>query len=94
MLDGLLGQHALAYALAVFIVITTYKRLRLMPRWQQAVAVLLLLLIERVISAMVLGATRGQATDGMFWLTPVIGMLIWPWLFILLRDVRRKFRLS
>lgn len=94
MLDGLLGQHALAYALAIYIVITTYKRLRLMPMWQQAVAVFLLLMIERVISALVLGATHGQATDIMFWLSPVIGMLLWPWLYILLRDVRRKFRLQ
>jgi rod shape-determining protein MreD len=94
MLNGLLGQHALAYALSIYIVITTYKRLRLTPMWQQAVAVFFLLMIERIISAMVLGAARGQATDTLFWFSPLTGMLLWPWLFILLRDVRRKFRMQ
>jgi rod shape-determining protein MreD len=94
MLDDLLGHHALAYSLAIYVVMTTYKRLRLTPMWQQAVAVFLLLMIERIVSAIVLGATRGQATDALFWLSPLIGMLLWPWLFILLRDLRRKFRMQ
>jgi rod shape-determining protein MreD len=94
MLDDLLGQHALAYALAIYIVMTTYKRLRLTPMWQQAFAVFLLLMIERIITAIVIGATRSQTPDILFWLSPLTGMLLWPWLFILLRDVRRKFRMQ
>ena len=90
----LLGQHALAYALAIYIVMTTYKRLRLTPMWQQAFAVFLLLMIERIITAIVIGATRSQTPDILFWLSPLTGMLLWPWLFILLRDVRRKFRMQ
>ena len=58
MLDDLLGQHALAYALAIYIVMTTYKRLRLTPMWQQAVAVFLLLMIERK-----LGLSRGPQAE-------------------------------
>ena len=94
MLDALLGQHVLAYAVAIFIVITTYKRLRLMHAWQQALAVFLLLMIERIIAAVVLGMTRGQATDLSFWLPPLTGMLIWPLLGLLFSDFHRRARLG
>ena len=92
MLDALLGQHVLAYAVAIFIVITTYKRLRLMHAWQQALVVFLLLMIERIVTAVVLGMTRGQATDLYFWLPPLTGMLFWPLLGLLLSDFNRKVR--
>jgi rod shape-determining protein MreD len=94
MLDALLGQHVLSYAIAIYIVITTYKRLRLMHAWQQALAVFFLLMIERIIAAVVLGMTRGQATDLYFWLPPLTGMLIWPLLGLLFRNVYRKARLG
>jgi rod shape-determining protein MreD len=94
MLDALLGQHVLSYAIAIFIVITAYKRLRLMHVWQQALAVFFLLMIERIITAMVLGMTRGQATDLSFWFPPLAGMLIWPLLGLLFRDLYRKARLG
>ena len=92
MLDAVLGQHVLAYAVAIFIVITTYKRLRLMHAWQQALVVFLLLMIERIVTAVVLGMTRGQATDLYFWLPPLTGMLLWPLLGLLLSDFNRKVR--
>lgn len=92
MLDALLGQHVLAYAVAIFIVITTYKRLRLMHAWQQALVVFLLLMIERIVTAVVLGMTRGQATDLYFWFPPLTGMLLWPLLGLLLSDFHRKVR--
>ena len=92
MLDALLGQHVLAYAVAIFIVITTYKRLRLMHAWQQALVVFLLLMIERIVTAVVLGMTRGQATDLYFWFPPLTGMLLWPLLGLLLSDFHRTVR--
>ncbi len=94
MLDALLGQHVLAYAMAIYIVISTRKRLYLMPVWQQALAVFMLLLIERIIMAIVLGMTRGQTTDIYFWLRPLIGMLFWPLLGLLFRNFNRKLRLG
>jgi rod shape-determining protein MreD len=65
-----------------------------MHAWQQALAVFFLLMIERIITAMVLGMTRGQATDLSFWVPPLAGMLIWPLLGLLFRDLYRKARLG
>ncbi|MEN8213483.1 MAG: rod shape-determining protein MreD [Pseudomonadota bacterium] len=91
---SLLGQHVLAYAIAVYIVLILHKRLRLLPMWQQAITVLSLLYVERVIAALVLGITEGKLPNMQFWLPPVVGMLLWPWIFLLLRAIRQRYRIQ
>jgi rod shape-determining protein MreD len=92
MTGTLLGQHALGYALAMYLVLTLHQRLRLFPWWQQAVALGGIFATERLISFLVVGATTGQPQPWSHWVSPVVSMALWPWLFVILRDVRRKFR--
>ncbi len=92
--SSLLGQHALAYALAIYIVLIMHKRLRLLPMWQQALTVLFILYIERVVAALILGITDGLFPDMLFWLSPLIGMFLWPWIFIILREIRQNFHIQ
>lgn len=91
--SSLLGQHALAYVLSVYIVLIMHKRLRLLPMWQQAITVLFILYIERIVAALILGITDGLFPDLLFWLPPVIGMFLWPWIFITLREIRQNFHI-
>ena len=67
-------------------------RLRFFTLAQQALAVFALLLNDRIVVLMV----RGFSGEGMppwtFWLSPAVGMLLWPWLFLLLDDLRLKLR--
>jgi rod shape-determining protein MreD len=91
---SLLGQHALAYALSIYVVLIMHKRLRLLPMWQQALTVLAILYIERLVAALILGITDGLLPDRLFWLSPLIGMFLWPWIFILLRELRQYFRIQ
>ncbi|MEA3302148.1 MAG: rod shape-determining protein MreD [Pseudomonadota bacterium] len=90
---SLLGQHALSYAIPIYIVLIMHKRLRLMPMWQQALTILVILYIERLIAALILGITDGLLPDLLFWLPPLIGMFLWPWIFILLRELRQSFHI-
>lgn len=92
--SSLLGQHAITYALSIYIVLIMHKRLRLLPMWQQAVTVLALLYIERLIAALILGITDGLLPDMLFWLPPVTGMFLWPWIFIILREVRQAMHIQ
>jgi rod shape-determining protein MreD len=87
----LLGQHALGYALAMYLVLTMHQRLRLFPWWQQAAALGGIFATERLISFLVTGATNGQPQTWSHWLAPLVSTALWPWLFIIMRDVRRKF---
>jgi rod shape-determining protein MreD len=42
----------------------------------------------------VMGAT-GQPTPSLhYWLPTFLGMLLWPWVFVALRDLRRRFAVS
>ncbi len=90
----LLGQHALALSLIAFITLKMHQRLRLFPLWQQSLTVLVLLLIEKLLQLWVMGAVGQPAPPLLFWAPPLVGMLLWPWLFIILRDLRRRFQVS
>jgi len=86
-----LGQHALSLSLTVYLVIELHARIRSFPLPQQAVSVWILLLVERLVSLWVRGAT-GQPTPTLwYWMPTLVGMLLWPWLSILLRDLRQRF---
>jgi rod shape-determining protein MreD len=88
----LLGEQALRLAILVFLLLRFRPRLRFFPLSQQALAIFALLLNDRVIEA----AVRMFTGEGMpplaFWLAPVVGMLLWPWLFLLLDDLRLRLR--
>lgn len=87
----LLGQHALTLAVVAYLAVELHKRIRAYPLWQQALSVWVLLLVDRLLSLWVLGAT-GQPTPTLsYWFPAFVGMLLWPWLFIVLRDVARRF---
>ena len=90
----LLGQHALALSLIAYITQKMHQRLRLFPLWQQSLTVLVLLLIEKLLALWVMGAISQHFPSLTFWIPPIIGMLLWPWIFIVLRDLRRKFQVS
>ena len=90
----LLGQHALALSIIAFITQKMHQRLRLFPIWQQSLTVLVLLLVEKLLELWVMGAVSQPAPPLLFWAPPLVGMLLWPWIFIVLRDLRRKFQVS
>ena len=89
-LGTLLGQHTLALVVIIFINLNFYQRIRVLALAQQAIYIFVLLLINQVIVAWVEGVL-GRATPLLaFFSGPFIGMLIWPWVFVVLRDIRRK----
>lgn len=86
----LLGQHALSLVIIGYLTMRLHLRLRFMPLWQQASVVLLLLMLERLISAWILGVTRGAPDTFLFWMPALTSALIWPWVFLFLRRTRRQ----
>ncbi len=90
----LLGQHALALSLIAYITQKMHQRLRLFPIWQQSLTVLILLHIEKLFNMWIMGAISQPVPPLLFWAPPFVGMLLWPWIYIVLRDLRRKFQVS
>jgi rod shape-determining protein MreD len=87
-----LGLHALSLVIIVYLVTRFRARLRFFPPWQQALSVLALLLNDRIILLWII-SLRGEPLPSLaFWLPPIVGTLVWPWLFLLLDRYRGVMR--
>ena len=88
-----LGVHSIAMCLCIFVLAANYQRLRNYSVWQQAVVIGILTALYHL----VIFWLQHLLTDIYFifeYLWPVLtSMLIWPWLFLLLRKVRRQLRI-
>jgi len=94
LLGSVLGVHAAAMAIAVYIVAENFQKIRNFSVWQQA-------LITGVLAALYHLAVfwlQRFLIDITFltsYLYPVITTIVlWPWVFYLLRKVRRHFAIT
>ena len=92
---AILGQHAIGLVLVAFFVQLQYQRLRVFSLLQQALVIFVLLMFKQQLVLWISGMV-GQAPDNItsYFLPSVVGAVIWPWVFVLLRDIRRRFTLS
>ena len=88
---AILGQHALGLTVVIYIVHLQHQRMRVASLIQQAIVIFFLLLLKQLIVLWVSGIV-GRAPDTWLYFMPsLVGALLWPWLYIVLRDLRRKF---
>jgi rod shape-determining protein MreD len=94
LLGSSLGVHSFAMCVSIYVLAANYQRLRNYSLWQQAIVI-------GIISAfynLVVFWLQHLLTDVYFLITymwPVVSsMIIWPWLFWLLRKLRRQLRIS
>lgn len=90
----LLGQHALGLVILVFLLERFRARIRFFPPWQQAAAILALLLNERIIQLWIIALMGNAWPPWTWWLAPLAGVFFWPWLFLLLDALRQRQRRS
>lgn len=87
---SLLGQQAFAKTVIAFLTVKLHLRIRAYPRWQQAATILLLLFINQFMVYWLRDLIDSAPIQAGFWSTAIVGMVLWPWVFILLRRVRRS----
>jgi len=85
-----LGQYALAKTIVAFLAIKLHLRMRMYPRWQQAAAVFLLLMINQLMIIWIRSGLSQQTEITAYIISGVIGLLVWPWLYVVLRSLRRR----
>ena len=90
---SLMGLHALSLVIMVFLVQRFRSRLRFFPPWQQALSVLGLLVNDRIILIWITVLLGESLPTWKHWLPPLVGMALWPWLFLLLDRIRARLRL-
>ncbi|HEX7339346.1 MAG TPA: rod shape-determining protein MreD [Rhodanobacteraceae bacterium] len=93
LLNGLLlGDQALRLTIIVFLVLRFRLRLRFFPLWQQALAVLALLVNNRVLQLIIRLFDGQPLPPPAFWVAPVIGALLWPLVFLVLDGLDTRLR--
>lgn len=90
----LLGEHALAFTVIIYFVNRIHIRLRMFPLLQQGLFVFLLVLLYQFIIYCIQGFIGNLPNSHLYWLSSVSSMLLWPWLFVLMRDCRRWFKIA
>lgn len=92
LMGSLLGQHALGLGLVGWVVARLHLQIRVYPPWQQA---------------LVMAGLVGLYEFVLFWTDGIVGTradvrwgpvlttaILWPWVFELLRGVRRRFKVA
>lgn len=94
LLGSVLGIHAAAMALTMYIVVVNFQKIRNFSIWQQALIIGILAALYHLIVFWL----QRFLTDAVFlpsYLYPVItSIVLWPWVFLLLRRVRRHFKIK
>ncbi len=89
-----LGVHSFALCLSIFVLSSNYQRLRNYSLWQQSAVIGILAALYHLVMFWL----QHLQTDVLFLFTflwPVVTtMLMWPWIFALLRKVRRQLRIT
>jgi rod shape-determining protein MreD len=95
LLNGMvLGEQALRLCALAFIALRFRSRLRFFPMWQQALAVLALLLNDRILLLIVRVLAGASLPPASWWISPFVGAALWPFLFLLLDDLRARLRIQ
>lgn len=91
---SLLGEHALAFTIVIYFVSRLHIRLTMSPMLQQGITICVFILIYQFILYCIQGFIGKLPGSQLYWLSSFTSMLLWPWLFVLLRDCRRWFRVA
>ena len=87
----LMGQHAIGMVFVIYVIHIQHQRLRVASLLQQAIVIFFLLFIKQL-AALWVDGMLGRAPDSWLYFMPTItSTLLWPWTYLILRDLRRKF---
>ncbi len=91
----ILGSNALTFVLIAFIITRTYKFVRYLTVYQQAIIIFLLLFIKQTILMWIDGMIRLEEIhlSAYYW-SVLTSSLIWPLIYFILRHVRRKYNVA
>ncbi|MDA1299136.1 MAG: rod shape-determining protein MreD [Proteobacteria bacterium] len=94
LMGSLLGQHAIAYILMAYVTYSLYQRLRMFAIWQQSLVVFAIVGLNQLINFWIENIA-GVADWTLWYLLPsLMSALVWPWVFLLLRFLRRTFHVT
>lgn len=89
----LLGQHAFLFTLIAYLFFQLRKYITGFPLWPKFVMVIVLTVIYFFVQYIILWVIGKPYDTYRYWWPLLTTPLIWPWLYLLLNDVQRRFAL-
>ena len=94
LVGNFLGQFGCSFVIISYVVLQFYQRLRMFSVWQQAMLVSGLIILHLGLSFFYVYLFDGSIPS-LWQLMPVISSaLVWPFVFLLLRTIRRSLKLT
>lgn len=91
LLNGnVLGEHAFALIVISYFMITFYQRIRVYPLSQLTTVVFIFIYLYLMIIFAIQGFLGQLPHSILYWLGGLISTFLWPWIYLLLRDWRRR----
>jgi len=90
----LMGQHALALAVVAFVTVKLHKQIRVYPLWQQSLSVFTMVALGQLLVVWIKGIIGESPQSWLYWAPSITSAIIWPWVFVILRNLRRAYKVS
>lgn len=87
----LLGQHALGLIVVSLITVHLHQQIRNFHLWEQSLVMTLIIMVTMGLMLWIEGIQGRSPNSWLYWAPAISNLLLWPWLFILLRVVRRRY---
>ena len=87
---SLLGQHAFGLAAIAYIIVIYHQQIRVFPLLRQAVVIGSLIFFYYASMLFIYNFLGSMSYGYDYLLAALTSAVLWPWIFIVLRDVRRK----
>lgn len=88
-----LGHHAFAYVIVLYVLVRWHRRIRVYPLWQQTLAIIVLVLIERLIYYWIETALYFAPMNFHFLICVPMVILIWPIVYWINTRIQQAFHL-
>ncbi|WP_330924481.1 rod shape-determining protein MreD [Candidatus Sororendozoicomonas aggregata] len=86
------GMNSVGLVLVASVMLSLHRRLRMFPWWQQTFIVFIIINCYQLVNLWIRSVV-GLSTPSLWYLLPSISSApLWPWLFSILRFLRRYFR--
>lgn len=93
-LGDVLGQNAFSLALVAYVTYVLHLRIRVFPVWQQCLSIIVLVGIYQLSALLIQRSVHVTPWTMSYWMGAIMSGIFWPWVLMVLRSLRRSYRIE